>query len=446
VEQTLFSAWAGIGTLRRMRILVLGSGGREHAIGRKLSESPRKPELHFAPGNPGMAQLGTCHAVSVEDIPGLVALAQKERIDYTFVGPETPLVLGVVDAFEAAGLKAFGPSKAAARLEGSKAFSKAFMARHNIPTASYQSFTDYSEAKAYLQKNPAPIVVKASGLAAGKGAIVCMTDAEAMTALDSMLGPKAEFGDAGKEVVIESFMQGEEASLFAWCDGKNFVFLPTAQDHKRAFDNDQGPNTGGMGAYAPAPLMTSDLLQRTAETIVQPTLAGMAAEGCPFKGILFVGLMITADGPKVVEYNCRLGDPETQCVLPLVREDLVEWIIAGIEGKLDELLVQPPERAACVVVVASEGYPGAYRKGEGITGIEMAEKLDGVQVIHAGTRLQEGRLVSSGGRVLGVVGSGASLSEAIHRAYAGVGRLEMQGLMIRQDIGRKGLQRLRGTR
>jgi phosphoribosylamine---glycine ligase len=429
-----------------MRILVIGSGGREHALGLAFSLSPRKPELHFAPGNPGMATLGTCHAVAADDVPALLALARELKADYTMVGPEVPLVLGLVDAFAAAGLKAFGPSQAAARLEGSKAFSKAFMARHKIPTAAFQSFTRYDEARAYLERMGAPIVVKASGLAAGKGAVVCMTMPEAITALDSMLGPQAEFGEAGKEVVIEEFMHGEEASLFAWCDGKDFVFLPTAQDHKRAFDGDTGPNTGGMGAYAPAPIMTLELLAEAARTIVVPTLHGMAAEGCPYVGILYVGLMLTPAGntlvPKVVEYNCRLGDPETQCVLPLLRQDLVDLLIAGCEGKLAGTVVMPPDRAACVVVVASQGYPGKYQTGSPITGIREAEKLDSVKVLHAGTKLIDGRLVSAGGRVLGVVADGASLSEAIHRAYAGLGRLEMPGLMARQDIGRKGLRRL----
>jgi len=425
-----------------MRILVLGSGGREHAIGLKLSLSPRKPQLHFAPGNPGMQALGTCHAVGIEDIPGLVALAVRESIDLTVVGPETPLVLGVVDAFEAAGLKVFGPSRAAARLEGSKAFSKAFMQRHGIPTAAYRSFSDHAEARAYIEAQGAPIVVKASGLAAGKGAVVCPTLPEALAALDSMLGPQAEFGEAGREVVIEAFMAGEEASLFALCDGKDFVLLPTAQDHKRAYDGDQGPNTGGMGAYAPAPAMTEALIEEACRAIVRPTLQGMAQEGHPYRGVLYVGLMLTPQGLKVVEYNCRLGDPETQCVLPLIREDLVDILEAAVENRLGVVKVAPPDRAACVVVVAAEGYPGHYRSGDPIAGIAEAENLVGVHITQAGTRLKDGQLVTSGGRVLGVVGDGARLSEAIHRAYAGIGRLEIRGMMIRRDIGHRGLRRL----
>jgi phosphoribosylamine---glycine ligase len=429
-----------------MQILVIGSGGREHAIGRKLSLSPRKPTFHFAPGNPGMQALGTCHAVASDDIPGLVALAQKLGADLTVVGPETPLVLGIVDAFQKVGLKAFGPSQAAARLEGSKAFSKAFMTRYAIPTAAFCNFKSYSEALAYLEKQGAPIVVKASGLAAGKGAIVCMTMAEAIAALDSMLGPKAEFGEAGSEVVIEAFMEGEEASLFALCDGKDFVLLPTAQDHKRAYDGDKGPNTGGMGAYAPAPVMTQALLDEAATQIVIPTLKGMAAEGHPYCGILFVGLMITSQGLKVVEYNCRLGDPETQCVLPLLHEDLLDLLEASVNGTLKEKSVAPPDRATCVVVVAAAGYPGKYRSGDSITGIDVAEKLVGVDVLQAGTRRHNDQIVSAGGRVLGVVGDGATLSEAVHRAYAGVGRLEMDGMMVRRDIGHRGLRLLQRHR
>src|SRR5690606_21450758 len=300
-----------------MKILVIGSGGREHALGLKLSQAPEKPVLTFAPGNPGMAALGACVPVAADDIDGLLALARAERFDLTVVGPEVPPVKGVVDAFQAAGLAVFGPTAAAARLEGSKAFSKDFMARYAIPTAAFRTFTDHAAARDYLMATGAPVVVKASGLAAGKGAVVCMTLDEARDALDSMLGPAAVFGEAGSEVVIEEFMEGEEASVFAVCDGARYVLLAPAQDHKRAYDGDAGPNTGGMGAYAPAPAMTPDLVAQTCRTIIEPTLRGMQAEGCPYEGVLYVGLMLTAKGPKVVEYNCRLGDPETQCVLPL---------------------------------------------------------------------------------------------------------------------------------
>jgi phosphoribosylamine--glycine ligase len=317
-----------------MKILVIGSGGREHAIGLKLSQSPKKPALIFAPGNPGMAELGKCVPVAADDIKGLLDLALAGKPDLTVVGPEVPLVKGIVDAFQATGLTIFGPSAAAARLEGSKAFSKDFMARYGIPTAAYQTFRELEPARAYLAETGAPVVVKASGLAAGKGAVVCMALDEAHAALDSMLGPDAVFGEAGREVVIEEFMEGEEASVFAVCDGTNYVLLPAAQDHKRVFNDDKGPNTGGMGAYAPAPVMTPELLETTRRTIIDPTLEGMRQEGCPYQGVLFVGLMLSPGGPRVVEYNCRLGDPETQAVLPVWEGDLAELFLAAARGRV----------------------------------------------------------------------------------------------------------------
>jgi phosphoribosylamine--glycine ligase len=433
-----------------MKILVIGSGGREHAIALKLTQSPRKPTLIFAPGNPGMATLGTCFPVAADDIAGLLDLALREQPDLTVVGPEVPLVLGLVDTFQAKGMAIFGPTAAAARLEGSKAFSKDFMARYGIPTAAYRNFRDLESARAYLQETGAPVVVKASGLAAGKGAVVCMTLEEAHAALDSMLGPNAVFGDAGSEVVIEEFMEGEEASVFAVCDGSRYVLLPTAQDHKRIFDGDLGPNTGGMGAYSPAPVMTAELLERTRREIIDPTLNGMRAEGCPYQGVLFVGLMLTRQGPRVIEYNCRLGDPETQVVLPVYGGDLAELLLRAAEGRLDEAgslsLSKGPgtEHAAAhaaVIVLASGGYPGGYKSGFPITGIAEAEMLPGVQVLHAGTRLQdEETLATAGGRVLGVTGRGASLKAALDAAYAGVERIRFEGMQFRRDIGQKGLR------
>jgi phosphoribosylamine--glycine ligase len=402
-----------------------------------------------------MAALGICHPVAADDVPGLLALALAEQPDLTVVGPEVPLVKGLVDAFEAKGLTVFGPSAAAARLEGSKAFSKDFMARHGIPTAAFETFRDHTAALMHLEKTGAPVVVKASGLAAGKGAVVCMTLDEARAALDSMLGPDAVFGEAGREVVIEEFMDGEEASVFAVCDGERFALLPTAQDHKRAFDDDQGPNTGGMGAYSPAPIMTPELLERTRLEVIEPTLKGMRDEGCPYKGVLYVGLMLTGKGPKVVEYNCRLGDPETQCVLPIYDGDLAELFLAAAGGRLDKLgdqtpasvpepvegpLHDTPARAAAVVVLASGGYPGAYRNGLRIEGIEAAETVPGVQVLHAGTRLQDGILGTAGGRVLGVTGRGPTLRAALDAAYAGVERIRFEGMHYRKDIGKKGLK------
>ncbi len=427
-----------------MKILVIGSGGREHALGLKLSQSPQSPTLHFAPGNPGMESLGACHPVAADDVDGLLALAKREAYDLTVVGPEIPLVLGLVDRFQAAGLRVFGPTAAAARLEGSKAFSKAFMVRHGIPTARFQTFTELTAARTTLEAWGAPIVVKASGLAAGKGAVVCPTLEEAEAALESMLGEKAVFGEAGREVVLEEFMQGEEASLFAVCDGKEYVILASAQDHKRQLDGDRGPNTGGMGAYAPAPILTPSLLETSLKTIVEPTLKGMASEGSPYSGVLYVGLMLTPQGPKVVEFNCRLGDPETQVVLPLLQGDLVDLLFRAAEGRLAE--AAPVQNAGCaaVVVMAAGGYPGDYRKGLPIEGLETAAALPGVQVLHAGTRREGKHCVTAGGRVLGVVGQGRDLPAALQRAYAGVGALTFPDCQFRRDIGQKGLHNLVG--
>ena len=426
-----------------MKILIIGNGGREHAIGRKLSQSPRKQTLIFAPGNPGMEELGSCFAVSPDDFRGLLSLAQSQKVDLTLVGPEQPLVGGLVDLFREHRLAIFGPDKAAAALEGSKAFAKDFMARHGIPTAHYKTFRALEPAKAWLRETGAPIVIKASGLAGGKGAVVCMTLPEAEGALTSMLGPKAVFGAAGSEVVMEEFMEGEEASVFVLTDGEAFVVLPTAQDHKRIGDGDTGPNTGGMGAYAPAPLMTRELLDETARLVIRPTLDGMRREGMPYRGILYVGLMITRQGPKVVEFNCRFGDPETQVVLPILREDLLELILASLDGTLNRLTVAPPEEWSAVVVMASKGYPGPYETGILIEGLDSVAGVPGAHAIHAGTKRLNGRLVTAGGRVLGMVGQGPTLQEAIRLAYAGAARVDFAGARFREDIGKKGLARVR---
>lgn len=424
-----------------MKVLVIGSGGREHAIASAVKKSPLCSELVCAPGNPGMTFLGKCLDVSVSDPVSIADLAEAENIDFTIIGPEIPLVAGVVDEFKKRGLRVFGPTAAAAALEGSKAFSKDIMKKYGIPTAAYETFTNLSEAKTYLKKHPAPIVIKASGLAAGKGAVVCMTDSEAETALEEMLGEKAVFGESGKTVVIEEFMEGEEASLFAVCDGRDYILLSSAQDHKRVFDGDQGPNTGGMGAYAPAPLVTKELLSTVKTTIIEPTLDGMRAEGAPYTGVLYVGIMVTSTGPKVVEYNCRLGDPECQIVLPLYEGDVLALFDAAERGKLSEVSApETPAKSAAIVVLASKGYPGEYEKGKEIKGIENAEKA-GAQVLHAGTVLKEGRLLSSGGRVLGVVGIGDTLQAALDQAYAGAQEIHFDGVFYRKDIGQKGLKR-----
>ena len=427
-----------------MKILIIGSGGREHAIGLKLSQSPRKPELIFAPGNPGMENLGKCFSIPADNLAALLDLAQAEKIDLTLVGPEVPLVNGIVDLFREKGLVIFGPTKAAAQLEGSKAFSKDFMARHQIPTAAFKNFNSLDLALKYLHEVGAPIVIKASGLAAGKGAIVCPTMPEAIEALESMLGPKAIFGSAGSEVVIEEFMEGEEASIFALTDGKDFVLLPSAQDHKRIGDGDTGPNTGGMGAYSPAPIMTEEQLNFISEKIVAPTLKGMAEEGYPYTGILFVGVMVTVNGPKVVEYNCRLGDPETQVVLPVMENDLLDLILASLPGSKSSLpknsiQKNPAHKFAAVVVIASEGYPGAYFSGIPIHGLELLEKAPLCHAIHAGTKNVGNQLVTAGGRVLGMVGEGPDLKSAIDAAYSGIPHLKIAGMQFRKDIGKKGL-------
>lgn len=422
-----------------MKILVIGSGGREHAIALAVKESPRCSELFFAPGNPGMATLGKCIPADVTDPIRLADIAQEVGAELTIVGPEIPLVAGAVDEFRKRGLAVFGPTADAAALEGSKAFSKDIMKKYGVPTAAYENFTDLESAKKYLAQHPAPIVVKASGLAAGKGAIVCMTDAEALEAVVDMLGDKAVFGDSGKTVVIEEFMDGEEASVFAVCDGKDYVVLAAAQDHKRVFDEDKGPNTGGMGAYAPAPVITESLMATIRQTIIEPTLQGMQAEGIPYTGTLFVGIMVTKLGPKVVEYNCRFGDPETQVVLPLYAGDVLDLFYKAAVGRIAELppVGNKPESAA-VVVIASAGYPGSYESGKVVTGLEKAEST-GAKVLHAGTKISDKGLVTAGGRVFGVVGKGSSLQAALDQAYAGVAEVQFEGAFHRKDIGKKGL-------
>lgn len=430
-----------------MKILVVGSGGREHAIVRKLLESVHAPEILVAPGNPGIALQVPCANIAIDDLDGLVGLARDEKVDWVFVGPEIPLALGLVDRLSEVGIPAVGPSQAAARLESSKAFSKGLMARYEIPTAGYLIFTQLDEILAHLAECPIPVVVKASGLAAGKGAVVCMSREEAVSAARQMLGDDRAFGEAGDEVVVEEFMLGEEASVFVLCDGARYVLLPSAQDHKRLREGDQGPNTGGMGAYSPAPCVTPAILASVCQNIVEPTLRAMDQEGCPYKGILYVGLMLTKTGPKVVEFNCRLGDPETQCVLPILEADLVDLCQAALAGRLGDIHVPAPRKASAIVVLAAEGYPGPIRKGRKITGIETADAMEGVQVLHAGTSLDsEGNLVTSGGRVLGVVGIGETLQQAVDAAYAGVSSVSFEGMQHRTDIASRGLSVGGGTR
>lgn len=423
-----------------MNILVIGGGGREHVLVWKIAQSPLVKKIYCAPGNPGIAGLAECVNVAADDIDGLLALAQQKGIDLTVVGPEVALTLGVVDRFQVAGLEIFGPNQAAARIEGSKGFSKDLMAKYGIPTAAYRSFTDRDQAVAYIREQGAPIVVKADGLAAGKGVIVAMTEEQAVTAVDEIM-VDAVFGAAGSSVVIEEFMAGEEASFFAFTDGTNILPLASAQDHKRIFDNDEGPNTGGMGAYSPAPVVTEALAAEVIETIVRPTIAGMAAEGCPYRGILYVGLMIADGKPRVVEFNARFGDPEAQPLLMRMKSDIVPVLQACARGQLTQTALEWHDKAAVCVVMASGGYPGSYSNGLPIEGLEVAAKIEDLMVFHAGTASKDGRIVNAGGRVLGVTGLGTTVAAAIDKAYQGVAAIRWQGVQFRTDIGRKALNR-----
>ncbi|SDD78447.1 phosphoribosylamine--glycine ligase [Peptococcus niger] len=422
-----------------MNVLVVGSGGREHALVWKLAQSPQVSKIFAAPGNAGMKNLATCLPVAADDIDALVQAAQDKQVDLTLVGPEKPLTMGIVDAFEKAGLPCFGPSKAAARIEGSKAFSKQLMQKYNIPTARFDVFSDLAEAKAYVHALNGPCVVKADGLAAGKGVIICPDEETAYQALEDMLSNKA-FGEAGQKVLVEEFLQGQEVSILAFADGKHVLPMVSAQDHKRIFDGDEGPNTGGMGAYSPAPIYTEALAEEVLQTIIKPTVAAMAQEGCPFTGILYTGLMLTADGPKVLEYNARFGDPETQPVLMRLASDLLEPIQAALAGKLDQVsLTWRPEAAVCVVL-AAENYPASPRKGDPISGIDKAEN-DETVVFQAGTREDDkGRLLTSGGRVLGVTALGEDIKSAMEHAYKAVAYIDFDGMQYRHDIGMKALE------
>jgi len=424
-----------------MKILVIGSGGREHALAWKLKQSRRADEVIVAPGNAGTArEPGLRNAdVAATDIDGLIALARSEKIDLTIVGPEAPLVAGVVDRFRAAGLACFGPTRIAAQLEGSKAFAKDFLRRHNIPTAAYEVFTDLDAAIAYVRRQGAPIVIKADGLAAGKGVVVALTLADAEQALRDMLGAHA-FGDASARVVVEEFLDGEEASYIVMSDGRDFVPMATSQDHKRRDEGDLGPNTGGMGAYSPAPVVTAAVDQRILEEVIRPTLAGMTAEGAPFMGFLYAGLMIGRDGaPKVIEYNVRFGDPETQPIMLRLKSDLVELALAAVDGKLGGRHVEWDPRPAIGVVVAANGYPAKVRTGDVIEGLDAKIDRD-AKIFHAGTRESDGRVVTAGGRVLTVCALGEDLAAARDRAYAAAKQIRIDGAFYRRDIGHRALR------
>ncbi len=423
-----------------MKVLVVGGGGREHALVWKIVQSPLVDTVYCAPGNPGIAELAECVHIPADDIDALLDFAQAEQISLTVVGPEVPLTMGIVDRFQEAGLEIFGPNQAAAQIEGSKSFSKDLMAKYGIPTAAYKTFTSRDEAVDYIEKQGAPIVVKANGLAAGKGVVVATTKAQAIEAVDSIM-LDAVFGDAGSSVVIEEFMAGEEASFFAFTDGTNILPLASSQDHKPAFDNDEGPNTGGMGAYSPAPVVTEALTTEIVETIVKPTIRGMAQDGCPYVGILYVGLMIANGKPRVVEFNARFGDPEAQPLLVRMKSDVVPVLQACARGELTISELEWHDKAAVCVVMASGGYPAPYEKGLPISGLDEAGALDDVMVFHAGTSFQDGQVVNTGGRVLGVTGLGTTVASAIERAYQAVDKISWPGVHFRTDIGKKALNR-----
>ncbi|HXI09816.1 MAG TPA: phosphoribosylamine--glycine ligase [Thermodesulfobacteriota bacterium] len=421
-----------------MKVLIIGAGGREHALAWKLRQSKKVSAVFTAPGNPGTRLHGENRMIPAEDVEGLLAFALKEKIDLTVVGPELPLTLGIVDAFTSAGLKIFGPTRRAAELEGSKVFCKELLVKYNIPTAWYKKFEDYEKAASYIDTHDAPYVVKADGLAAGKGVIICKTKKEALDAVDLIIRKKA-FGIAGKRVIIEEFLEGEEASFLAVTDGTTVVPLAPAQDHKAIFDGDRGPNTGGMGAYSPAPLVTEALEKEIMDTIMVPTVKAMEAEGRPYKGVLYAGLMISKGRPKVLEFNCRFGDPETQPILMRLEDDLFDLLMAATDVQLNGVTLKWGRPAVCVVM-SSKGYPGDYQKGDAIKGLDEASKLKDVMVFHAGTAMKEGEVVTSGGRVLGVTALGDDIKGAIENAYRAVSLISWDGAYYRKDIGKKAVK------
>lgn len=412
-----------------MNILLIGSGGREHALAWKITASPLVTKLWCAPGNAGIAQEAECIALDVADHSAVIAFCKANDIDLVVIGPEAPLAAGIVDDLAKANIRAFGPSRLASQLESSKGFTKDICKANNIPTAAYERFRERNAAKAYVRKHGAPIVVKADGLAAGKGVVVATTLEEAEAAIDGL------FSAPGAEAVIEEFMEGEEASFFVLCDGDNALPLAAAQDHKRAFDGDKGPNTGGMGAYSPAPVFTDDVRDRTMSEIIYPTLRAMKAKGMPYKGVLFAGLMITKDGPKLIEYNARFGDPETQVLMLRLMSDLVPALLASVDGELKHFDLRWYSEPALTVVMAAKGYPGDYKKGTRIEGLDKAVQVEGVEIFHAGTKAEGGHILANGGRVLNITATGNTVSEAQRRAYEAIGRIDWPEGFFRHDIG-----------
>ena len=418
-----------------MKVLVIGGGGREHTLAWKLKRSKFVNKLYTAPGNAGMASISQCVPIKPDDIDGLIELVKNEEIDISIVGPEAPLDMGIADRFENEGLRIFGPTKEAAKIEGSKSFAKDIMKKYGVPTAQSSTFEDPEDARDYIKEMGGRMVVKADGLAAGKGAIPCDDEIEALEAVDALI---QKFPEAARKILVEEYLDGEEASVLAFCDGKSVLPLYSAQDHKRAYDGDRGPNTGGMGAYSPAPVVTDDLSTRIYDEILVPTVQGLEKEGIPYRGILYAGLMITEEGPKVIEFNCRFGDPEAQAVIPRLVTDIMRPILACLEGNLDRIKLRWSKNKAVCVVMASGGYPGSYEKGYPIKGIEDAEKLDDVIVFHAGTRLNEdGEVVTNGGRVLGVTALDTTIDGSIDLVYRAVKRIDFKNAQYRKDIGKK---------
>jgi phosphoribosylamine--glycine ligase len=421
-----------------MKVLVIGSGGREHALVWKILKSPKVKKVYCAPGNGGIGQVTECVDIDVVDLKSLVNFARKKRIDLTVVGPELPLTLGIVDRFQEAGLTIFGPDKKAAEIEGSKGFAKDLMKKYKVPTAQYDIFTMAEDAVQAIHKMKPPLVLKADGLAAGKGVLICQNRNEAFEGVDQIMQEK-RFGDAGNRLIIEEFLRGEEASILAVTDGNDLVVLPHSQDHKAVFEGDRGPNTGGMGAYSPTPAITDDMIKTIRDKILIPTIRGMKQEGRTYRGVLYVGLMMTSGGPKVLEYNCRFGDPETQAVLPLVKSDLVDLMMAAIEGNIGKTNVEIQNETAVCVVMASGGYPGSYEKGKVINGLDRVNK--GITVFHAGTKKKGKQLVTSGGRVLGVTALGDTIQNAVEHVYRAVGQITFDGAYYRRDIAHRALKR-----
>ncbi|WP_305989387.1 phosphoribosylamine--glycine ligase [Roseibium sp. MMSF_3544] len=423
-----------------MKLLLIGSGGREHALAWALAKSPKLTKLYAAPGNAGIAEVADLSDINVSDHDAVIGFCRDMGIDLVVVGPEAPLVAGIVDDLEAAGIKVFGPSKAAAQLEGSKAFTKGVCDEADIPTAGYGRYSDRDSAVAYLNEKGAPIVVKADGLAAGKGVVVALTAQEAVDAVNDCF--EGTFGDAGAEVVIEEFLRGEEASFFVLSDGENVLPLATAQDHKRAFDGDEGPNTGGMGAYSPAPVLTDELVARVMNEIIEPTIKTLAQRGTPFKGVLYAGLMITADGPKLIEYNTRFGDPECQVLVMRLKSDLLELILASVEGRLADTAAEWHEDVALSVVMATKGYPSGYEKGSEVRGLDEL-RSEVLEVFHAGTKQESGRILANGGRVLNVTALGQTVADAREQAYAAIEKIDWPEGFCRSDIGWRAIERER---